>query len=160
MRAHRLPFIPHVIELFKKPLIPASIDAAWAEKPSALDGLFAAPLLVLARPYDGGSREEATLINMLKACGFTTDAVNILKIDEGDSVPWSRISAAARPSYALLMGVPPAQLDISALLPASMPTEFAGVTFIWTSTLQHLTATEAARKALWIDVLQPLFKNA
>jgi hypothetical protein len=149
-----------VIELFKKPLIPASVDAAWAEKPAALSDILQAPLLVLARPFNIGSREEATLNNMLKACGFLQGTYTVMKVDEEEILPWKLLSAAAKPSYALLMGVPPAQLGISALLPASVPTEFASVTFIWTSTLQHLTATEAARKALWVDVLQPIFKKA
>jgi hypothetical protein len=160
MRTHCVLSIKSVTELFKKPLIPVSVDAAWENGPSVLIGIRPASMLVLARPYVAGSREEATLINMLKACGFAEDAVNIIQVTENERLEWRHINAAARPSYAMLLGVPPSQLGISALLPASTATEFAGVTFIWTSTLQHLTATEASRKALWVDVLQPIFKKA
>ena len=148
-----------VIELFKKPLIPASVDAAWTDKILSISSLASAPMLVLARPYEAGSKEEATLVNMLKACGFAADAASVLQVNEADEFAWSRIRAVAQPTYALLLGVPPAQLGISARLQANMAAEFAGVTFIWTSTLQHLAATEAARKALWVEVLQPLFKK-
>lgn len=140
-------------------MIPASVDAAWEHQSPKLAGATAAGMLVFARPFSAGSQEEVTLQNMVKACGFAGGAAQIIQLDENESMPWAMARAAVQPQYVLLLGVPPAQLGISAQLPANAATEFSGSTFIWTATLQSLTTSEAARKSLWKDVLQPVFKK-
>ena len=146
------------MNLFKKPVIPTEVDAAWSTEFSQLTGLSQQKMLVVARPYAAGSKEETTLSNMLKACGFDADDFAALQLNEEEIMPWPRVAETVSPKFALLLGVPPAALGITAMLPPNAAVEFGGVTFIWTGSLQHLTETETARKTLWKDILQPLFK--
>lgn len=148
------------MNLFKNPVVPATVDAAWVAQIPQLTTVSPSPVLVVTQPVAVGSKEETTLANMLKACGFGADDYALLLLGDGETLPWPRIAEMVSPQFALLLGVPPAALGITALLPPNTPAEFSSVTFIWTGTLQHLTESEAARKALWKDVLQPLFKGA
>lgn len=147
------------MNLFKNPIVPVAVDTAWETSFPQLAAVSPSPMLVLTRPFETGSKEEATLVNMLKACGFGVDAYTVLSIADGEGLPWKRVIEKAAPRFALLLGVPPASMEITALLPANAVTEFGGVAVVWTGSLQYLTETEAARKALWKDILQPLFKR-
>lgn len=146
------------MNLFKSKIIPSSVNAGWADDLPLLADVTPRPMLVLTTPFLAGSIEETTLTNMLKACGFGAEDFNLIQSDEDSPLPWPRVREAAAPKHALLLGVQPAQLSIAVHLPVGQASEFGGVIFIPALALHNLASDEAARKALWTDVLKPMFK--
>lgn len=149
----------HFMHLISSKIVPAGANAFWEPLPAEWQSLTPRQLLVLTQPYAPGSTAEATLGNMLRACKLTAADYHILMLQPDQRVAWHGLQAAMQPRYALLLGIPPEQLGIAALLRPYEANAFGGCTFITAASLPELEQYPDARKQLWTGVLKPVFAD-
>lgn len=142
-------------DLFNTPVVPASSDVFLEDAMLAGPGL--SDTLVISRPYPSPGSEETQLLRLLGACKLAESDYRIVTLGEDQKVAWHRLREQTQASKILLLGVPPLQLGINALMVPHEINHFNGGIWIPTVSLQELSNSPQLKQHLWQQVLQPLY---
>lgn len=143
-------------EIFNTDIVTDEIDTTWVVN-ERINALQKKPLIIFSTPYTTGSNEEIQLMKILGACQADAETYQIIQISEEDNFAWHQIKARTQPRVALLFGVHPTQLGISALFMFNYPNKFDNTIWIPTLSLPELSQQPEAKKQLWGNALKPIF---
>lgn len=145
------------MQLINTKIIPDSQNIYWEALPAEWQSLNERICIVLTLPYAPGSNEEQTLLKMLGACKLAADQFHILTLQPEQKVAWHLLRETLKPKYALLLGINPQSLGISALFRLNEANDFNECRIIPSLPLEQLIQMQDMRTALWQNGLKPVF---
>ena len=145
------------MQLINSKIVPSAQNIFWDDLPESWRLLTPRKSLILTQPFQPGSPEHETLLKMLAACKLVPEQYHILQIEEQQQVAWHQLRNKLQPEFALILGVSPQTLGISALFRINEPNAFNDCTIIPSLSLSQLIQMQDVRTALWTQGLKPVF---
>lgn len=144
-----------VPDIFNAPLVSSVVDALWDGTQTS--ELRSCKTLVISVPFAPASEEEQQLLRMLGACKLGPEDYQIVQIAPGNFVAWHQLKARSGADKVLLLGVPPVQLGVQALMTLHEINHFNEAQWMVTSTLEEISGNPQLKQHLWVNMLKKVY---
>jgi len=114
-------------------------------------------VLIISSSYGPESTEAVQLQRMMQACNLQEQQYNIIQLNDNEDIAWHQLQFHLKPVVAILLGIQPARLGISAMFRINEPNRYDECIFIPSLSLSELETTPEVKKQLWLQGLKPVF---
>lgn len=142
-------------DIFNAPLVRPAVDRLWDER--SIPDIIPCDTLVISTPYAPESDAALQLMRMLGACKLSASDFAVVQVAPDQIVAWHLLKAHTGATKVLLLGVPPVQLGIHAMMTLHEINHFNGVQWMVTTTLDEISTNAPLKQHLWTHMLKKVY---